>query len=101
MDSFWYDNGGAGGKSIVKNEGIRMIIAFLSIQFWLNRISITSEDYAKSTVICNNFTKKKEAEARWRIRPHSIAYFSKCDFWNLGDFWNRNMWSKKLSSKTF
>ena len=25
--------------------------------------------------------------------PGLIAQFSKCDFWNLGDFWNRNMWS--------
>ena len=31
--------------------------------------------------------------------PRLIVQFSKCDFWNLGDFLNRNMWSKKNSSK--
>ena len=28
--------------------------------------------------------------------PGLIAQFSKCDFWNLGDFLNRNMWWKKI-----
>ena len=30
-----------------------------------------------------------------------IAQFSKCDFWNLGDFLNQNMWSKFFSSIFF
>ena len=33
--------------------------------------------------------------------PGLVAQFSKCAFWNLGNFWDRNMWSKKFSSKTF
>ena len=31
--------------------------------------------------------------------PGLIVQFSKCDFWNLGDFLNRNMWSKTFWSK--
>ena len=31
--------------------------------------------------------------------PGLIAQFSKCDFWNLGDFLNQNMWSKKFRQK--
>ena len=33
--------------------------------------------------------------------PGLIAQFSKCDFWNLGEIWDRNRYSKKLWSKQF
>ena len=33
--------------------------------------------------------------------PGIITQFSKYDFWNLGDFGDRNMWSKMFSSKKF
>ena len=33
--------------------------------------------------------------------PGLIAQFSKCDFWNLGNFLNRNMWSIFFRRKYF
>ena len=56
-----------------------------------------SEDYAKSTWFCIYLAKKKKQ--RLDGGPGLIAQFSKCDFWNLGDFLNRNMWSKKNRRK--
>ena len=58
-----------------------------------------SEDYAKSTLVCLNLGEKVTMGLDGG--PGLITQFSKCDFWNLGDFLNRNMWSKKIHRKNF
>ena len=38
---------------------------------------------------CVAIVKKNDDGTGWSIRPHRTI--SKCDFWNLGDFGDRNM----------
>ena len=60
------------------------------------RIMLSQQD---SRMLCNDFGKKRKQMLDGG--PGLIAQFSKCDFWNLGDFLNRNMWSKFFSSIFF
>ena len=75
-------------------ESIPSLAEMQSFQSPSQRIMLSQPN---ARVVCFNL--KKKTKQRLDGGPGLIAQFSKCDFWNLGVFLNRNMWSRFFSSK--